>query len=300
MNLPLARLYKIAGLTKQAVYRFDERQRIYNEQFSKLWLAVDQLKSEHPGCGVEKMYYTLKPDLMGRDKFIEVFMSLGYRVRKMKNYHRTTIPTHIKYPNLIEGLVVSDLNTVWQSDITYYQLGNHYYYIVLITDIYSRKIVAYKLSTHMRAEANVEALKSALKQRDPPLIHHSDRGSQYTSKEYVEILKANNTSISMGMKAQDNAYIERVNGIIKNEYLKRKPIKTFNELQAELIKAVKHYNVRRKHRSLPNMATPVQFEEAYQKNLIEIIHAKNRPVTNDHTFIWKQYLKRKLICLINV
>lgn len=86
---------------------------------------VDIIREDHPGCGLEKMYRSLQPKYMGRDKFCEIFMDLGYRVRTIKNYRRTTTPTHLNYPNLIEGMEVTRPYQVLQSDITYFYL-NYY------------------------------------------------------------------------------------------------------------------------------------------------------------------------------
>ena len=238
-------------------------------KINDLIVKVDKLRSEHPGCGVEKMYKTLKPDFIGRDKFIDIFMSLGYRLKKVKNYVRTTIPTHLKYPNLIEGMSVIRKNQVWQTDITYFYLNGHFYYIIFIIDVYTRKIVGHKVSDNMKAQANILTLKLAIKQQNcslKNLIHHSDRGSQYVANDYIKILKDNGILISMGLKAQDNAYAERVNGIIKNEYLSGWNIKSFSDLRRKLNKAVKHYNEKRLHSSLLNELSPVMFEK-YLLNL---------------------------------
>ena len=110
-------------------------------------------------------------------------------------------------------------------------------------------------------EANILALKQALSQYHPDqgsLIHHSDRGSQYGSNAYLKLLSKNNITPSMGMKGQDNAYAERLNGIIKNEYLRKWDIKDFKDLQVKLKKAVKNYNTKRIHRSLPNRNSPAK------------------------------------------
>jgi len=253
------------GITKQAVYQHKQREDQFDLKLSDLLVQVDELKKEHPGCGVEKMYKTLKPDFIGRDKFIEIFMGLGFRVKKIKNYIRTTIPTHLKYPNLIEGMVVYKPNQVWQSDITYFHLNGRFYYIVFILDVYTRKIVGYKVSDNMRAESNITALKQAIKSENTclkGLIHHSDRGSQYVDKGYLKQLKNNGIIVSMGLKAQDNAYAERINGTIKNEYLKRWKINSFSDLKRKLNKAVKHYNQKRTHSSLPKDLSPVNFEKS--------------------------------------
>lgn len=277
MNESLNQLYKAIGISKQAVSKYHTRQLSIEEKISDLLIEVDLLRSEHPGCGVEKMYYTLKPDFIGRDKFIELFMELGYRVKKHKYYHRTTIPVHSKYKNLIQGLMVRDLNIVWQSDITYYQVEGRYYYIVFILDIYTKKILGYSCSKHLRAEANISALKMAIKSSKSStknLIHHSDRGSQYISNDYVNLLIEIGASISMAEKAQDNAYAERINGVIKNEYLKYWDINSFEQLQKGLKKAVNNYNTKRIHNELPDRMTPDQFE----KNLLTLSSQKRPTV----------------------
>ena len=127
------------------------------------------------------MYYQLNPEWIGRDRFMKLFTSLGYCLNAHKKFIKTTLPVPITYPNLIEGLLVFGVNTVWQSDITYYRIGEEMYYLVFIEDIYSRRILGYKASNHMRAQANIQALTMAFQTRNCDLtgtIHHSDRGSQ--------------------------------------------------------------------------------------------------------------------------
>ena len=249
---------------------------------TQLIIEVDLLRSEHPGCGVEKMYHTLKPSFIGRDQFISYMMELGYRVQKPKNFIKTTIPAHYKYPNLIEGSVVTDVNQVWQSDITYIQIGENYHYLVFIIDVYSRRIIGYQASDHLRASANVKALQMAYKLRSKKrfenLIHHSDRGSQYISAKYTKMLVEHGIKISMGSQAIDNPYAERVNGTIKNEFLKYWNIKSLNDLKSKLKKAVDYYNNERMHNSLPQGKTPVQFEI----NLLNL-QCRKRPVVNIYT-----------------
>ena len=300
MNVSLNELYRQLGISKQAVHQYQRRQEVFDEKMSNLLIEAEELREEHPGCGVEKMYYTLKPDFIGRDRFIETFMELGYRVKKIKNYHRTTIPGWLKYPNLIEGLVVSNSNMVWQSDITYFELGGRFYYIVFILDVYSRKIVGYAVSESLRAEANIRALKMALGQRPAPRIHHSDRGSQYIDKQYVKMLTDEGTQISMGLQAQDNAYAERINGIIKNEYLKKKKIGTISSLRVAVKRAVDHYNNKRIHRSLPHWMTPVQFESiATTAREVEIIYAPKCITPVESAFNWSNEIKKNdLFCQI--
>jgi len=266
MSYSLNQLYEVAGLSKQAVHKQHLKEEGFSIKLNTLVIEADILKSEHPGCGVEKMYYTLNPDFIGRDTFIDIFMGLGFRVKRKKNYQRTTYPAHFKYPNLIEGALVSRANQLWQSDITYFRVGDKFYYLTFILDVYTRMIVGYQVSKNLRAEANLKALKMALRFRSGSsltgLIHHSDRGSQYGDKEYIALLKSKGITISMGEKAQSNAYAERINGIIKNEYLNYKKIDSFSKLKTETRKAVQHYNSKRIHGSLPGRISPSDFENS--------------------------------------
>lgn len=166
-------------------------------------------------------------------------------------------------PNLIKGLKVDAPSVIWQSDITYLPVDGHFYYAVFIIDVYSKKIVGYKVSRTMQATAGVGALAMALRSNESPRIHHSDRGSQYSSQQYLSLLREHKTKISMGLKAQENAYAERINRTIKEEYLDRQKITSYDHLKRKIAKAVKHYNNQRPHNHL-NRMTPVAFEQIHR------------------------------------
>ena len=106
-------LYRCVGISKQAVHQYIEAQSVFDYKVCGLLVEVDELRSEHPGCGVRKMYDTLRPGFIGRDHFIALMMDFGYRVRRTRNYIRTTLPGFYKYPNYIEGSIVYHLNQVW-------------------------------------------------------------------------------------------------------------------------------------------------------------------------------------------
>lgn len=114
MNYSLNKLYNAIEITKQAVGQYDKRQDIFNKNVADLMVEADILRKAHPGCGVEKMYDTLQPDFIGRDRFTELFMELGYRLKRQKNYRRTTFAGSIFYDNLIKGFQVSEPSTIWQ------------------------------------------------------------------------------------------------------------------------------------------------------------------------------------------
>jgi len=224
---------------------------------------VDLIREEHPGCGIEKMYHILNPQQIGRDKFVSILMERGYRVRKVKNYSKTTYSTKTTYKNLIQGMLLWDKNQLWQSDITYFRLKDECAYIVFIIDVYTKKVIGYQASDHQRATANIKTLKMAFsKAGEIPrgMIHHSDRRSQYRCLKYVKLLKDRGIWISMGLKGMDNAYAERINGIIKNEYLNYWHIEDLPTLKRRLKKAVNNYNTHRIHNSLSGKQTPSEFE----------------------------------------
>ena len=143
---------------------------------------------------------------------------------KKKRYTRTTNSWHrfYKYKNLIKNMNITRSNQVWVSDITYIRTVKGFCYLALITDVYSRKIVGYDLSDSLELTGCVNALKRALRQAKTikGLIHHSDRGIQYCSNQYTEILKKNGIGISMTEEnhCYENAIAERVNGILKDEF----------------------------------------------------------------------------------
>lgn len=253
-------LYKSIGITKQAVYQYAKRQGVFDNKVAGLVMEADRLREDHPGCGVEKMYDTLRPDFMGRDRFVETFMELGYRLKRKKNFRRTTYSTAMHYPNLIKGMEVNAPCVIWQSDITYIRVGEKFYYAVFIIDVYTKKIVGHQVSDHMRATANVKALQIALKGNKAPEIHHSDRGSQYIYNEYISLLNSKGCKISMAKTAQDNAYAERINRTIKNDYIVLWDPKSFEELKRMVKKAVNQYNNVRPHNSIGRI-NPVEFEK---------------------------------------
>ena len=265
-------LYRKVGISRQAHHQAVKRQRSsYLAQFT-LVNEVINIRRNHPRMGLRKIYYLVQPEGVGRDQFEQLMAKKGLKLTKTKNYRRTTFSQqyHI-YPNLISSRVVERANQVWVSDITYYQSQSRFYYLTFITDVYTRKIVGWAVSDTLHAKANVEALGRALKEATSSLhglIHHSDRGIQYIATEYVKILKENNIQISMGNKAWENAHAERINGIIKNEYLEERANMNMNQLTKKVENAVNLYNNERPHWRLPNFLSPKAFERANAQNKV--------------------------------
>jgi transposase InsO family protein len=231
---------------------------------------VQQERRHQPRLGGKKLYFMLHSAIhgidrhFGRDKFFNFLRNHDLLVERKRQYSRTTNSWHHfhKYGNKIKDLTLSRPNQVWASDITYVRTEKGFAYLSLITDMYSRKIVGWSLSENLSIEGSLSALKTALKTNPlggRSLVHHSDRGVQYCSYEYVNILKNNAIEISMTEvnHCYENALAERVNGILKDEYLLDSVFKDFTHAQQCCKQAVMLYNTRRPHWAL-EFRTPEQ------------------------------------------
>lgn len=258
-------LFELCDLSRQAHHQ--ALKRMWNEE-EKSFLYVslmEQVRQIHPGMGIRTMYELLRPEGIGRDSFIALGLREGYRLKTIEKYTRTTYSVKSnRYKNLLAGVEFTDINQVWSSDITYYYGFEKFYYIVLVMDVYSRRIVGYNLADNMRAENNLAALKMGLKMRgirnyNQTLIHHSDKGTQYASDAYTETLDGAGIRISMCNEVYENTHIERLNDTIKNQYLYRMQIDNFKQLEIKLHEVVKSYNETRPHQSI-DKRSPIQYE----------------------------------------
>jgi putative transposase len=270
-------IYKIAKITKQGFNKSKNNSKNKKYDEAELVIKVNKIREKHPKMGLRKIYKKLDLKTIGRDKFEKLMILKGFRVKKPRNYKRTTYSLkNYHYKNIIKGLEINDINRVWSTDITYIQVNSTFYYLNFLVDLYSRRLVGYSANETLMAEGTIKSLKKTIKERNiksnANIIHHSDKGSQYVDKKYQNILKKLNFKISMCNEAYDNAYSERVNGIIKNEYLNNWVIKDFKDLERKLEKAVYLYNNERPHLNLVNGLTPVAFER-----YIETIDISKRP-----------------------
>ena len=231
------------------------------------------IRSEDPGIGARKIWLmagnVFGERMIGRDAFYALLEREGLRLRRPRPRH-TTNSNHRyhKYHNMIKDFVPHGPNLLWVSDITYIQLANgECCYLHLVTDAYSHKVIGWCLSPTLEAKYTLDALREAINQAQgydlSKLIHHSDRGVQYCCDEYITQLKEHHIRISMTEDSNptDNGMAERVNGIIKNEFLE--PLQTPKNLLEALPlvdHAVRTYNTLRPHLNL-NMRTPAQVYE---------------------------------------
>lgn len=193
---------------------------------------------------------------MVRDQLFGLLRFHGLLVRRRKRMVKTTDSYHWlkKYPNLTKGLILNESEQLWVSDITYIRTLQGFNYLSLITDAFSRKIVGYCLYPTLEALGCLEALAMALQTRKKNcnLIHHSDRGIQYFSAAYVEILNNGEIDISMTQSGSpyENALAERMNGILKNEFYPKRVYQNHKEAKKILSSNIRIYNNKRPHLSL--------------------------------------------------
>jgi transposase InsO family protein len=238
-------------------------------------LILDLIHRERylqPRLGGKKLYWMLGDDIhsiaphFGRDKFFSLLRKHDLLVERKRQYRKTTHSWHHfhKYDNLIKDMLLFRPNQAWASDITYLRTEKGFVYLSLITDMYSRKIVGWSVSESLSIEGSISSLKKALTgvALTEPLIHHSDRGVQYCSHDYVKILKRKKIEISMTEEnhCYENAMAERVNGILKDEYLLDRTFKDFSDAQKACAEAVSLYNTRRPHWAL-KFKTPEQVHD---------------------------------------
>ena len=267
----LARLCSLFDVTRQAFYEAQHYESKTSIAHMIILTLVKELRNDIPMLGTRKLLFMLIPELkkhgikLGRDQLFNLLGFHGLLMRRRKRMIKTTDSHHWlkKYPNLIKEMILSAGDQLWVSDITYIRTLQGFNYLSLITDAYSRKIMGYSLYETLAATGPTEALMMAIEKRQETssfiLIHHSDRGVQYCSSEYVEILVKEKIAISMTQSGSpyENALAERVNGTIKNDFFPRKVYQNHREAKKAISKIIQVYNEKRPHASIDYL-TPQQ------------------------------------------
>ena len=263
---------------------------------------IKEIRMKDPGIGGDKLWHMYRRDFqgnapIGRDWFSDIIDRHKLKVRLKIRKPRTTDSTHglPTYPNLVKDVIPTGPNQLWVSDITYIIIwldASHYIfcYLSLILDAYTEEIIGWSVGPTLETIHPLEALKMALKRiegkQDINLTHHSDRGCQYASSEYIKLLTDNHILVSMTESGdpKDNAQAERINNTMKNELLKGMRFTSISEVIAAVARAVDFYNNERPHMSI-DMMTPAMAafcegeitkrwislrEEAIKKKALEI------------------------------
>lgn len=268
-KLGIGLLCRLFGKTRHAYYDALWRKSHGSIKEDIILQEVLSIRQQLPRLGTRKLHFLLLDKLkghdmaIGRDCLFNFLSEHSLLVRQRKRRVITTNSRHWmkKYSNLIKELDINRPEQVWVSDITYIRMTNYWGYLSLITDAYSRKIMGYNFRSDLTAQGCMDALQMALDNRiyEQSLIHHSDRGSQYCSHQYVSLLLRNNIAISMTENGDpyENAIAERVNGIMKAEFNMYSSALGFESTKDHIAKSIKSYNGLRPHASCDYM-TPNQ------------------------------------------
>lgn len=268
----MSKACRLIGVSRQAIYQREKRVIERKAELEPVKDWVMQCRRFMPQLGTRKLFSLIKPKLeehhikLGRDGLFDYLREADLLIKPRRSYTKTTFSKHWmrKHPNLLKDVRVDQPEQVFVSDITYLESDEGVHYLSLVTDACSRKIMGYEVSREMKSADVVQALKMAIKARQTHrlLIHHSDRGVQYCSSDYQRVLEQNNIRPSMtdGYDCYQNALAERVNGILKQEFLLHR-CKSFEELKLLVEQSINVYNRLRPHLSL-GMKTP---EEVHKK-----------------------------------
>lgn len=272
-------IYRLLGISKQNVHQRLNREAESKQEKEQLKIILRQVREDHPDMGCKALYKKIRPQTMGRDKFFEFYGKHGFRIAPKKSFRRTTDSSGvIRFPNLIKDRELTGVNQVWVSDITYYEMNSQFYYLTFIMDQYSRRIIGYSASKTLKTvDTTIPALNMALKritgcEKEKPIIH-SDGGGQYYSKRFLNLTKGFLRN-SMCVNVYENPHAERINGTIKNSYLKGYNPITEQSLKKSLDRAVYMYNYEKPHCAIKHY-TPVEYEQKLNKQIINNFESNN-------------------------
>jgi putative transposase len=270
-------VYRVLGLSKQSFHQRLGREMRHLEEEAYLLVLVNQIRQDHPTMSSRQMYRLICPAHLGRDKFEAFCFANGFKVPVKRSYQRTTNSLGVtRFKNLLMGFESTGIDQVWVSDITYYRIGEKFYYLTFILDLHSRFIVGHSVSENLfSTQTTIPALTMALEGRKMlyQMIIHSDGGGQYYCKEWLRLTQAHQLRNSMCESVYENPYAERINGTIKNGYLIHYGPKDYSELITMTAKAVTKYNLEKPHQSLGGIS-PHQFEKSLADGT-DVIH--NQP-----------------------
>lgn len=264
-NFTIPSLCNTFGISKQSYYQHRNKKANKKSNEQVLLDKVKEIRATQPRIGTRKLLYIIqnKSDYekhkIGRDRFFRLLGENKLLIMPRKKY---TYHPHIEdfsVPNIIKDVNITRINQVFASDLTYIKTSHGFLYLFLVSDAYSRLIVGYELSENTSSLSAVKALKMALRKAPnvKNIIHHSDHGGQYSSHLYHAIMLENKLQMSMSAKGNpyENAIAERINGILKNEFILDADLKNLNLGRRFIDEAIRIYNNERPHLSL-NFKTP--------------------------------------------
>jgi putative transposase len=269
-GLTVARMVELVGVSRASFYRFDEDGAANDDRDMDLRDAIQRIALEWPSYGRPRITAELKRQgwKVGPNRVRRLMREDNLVCVRRRKFIATTDSHHNRkvYPNLTAEMVLTDINQLWVADITYIRLETEFVYLAVVIDAFSRRVIGWALHRTMEDELTLSALRMALTLRRPASgpVHHSDRGSQYASGDYTDLLKAHGCQISMSHKASpwENAGCESWMKTLKYEEVYRQEYRDLTEARASIERFIeKVYNQKRLHSALGYLP-PVEFEQA--------------------------------------
>lgn len=257
-SVNVSSLCRRAGISREGYYKQTKQRHRRALAEESILAVIRKCRAKHTKMGTRKLLVKVidQGHSIGRDRLFAVLRLHKLLIPRRKRFHVTTDSKHgfRTYSNLLKDLVVTSPHEAWASDITYIQTNEGFLYLALITDVGSRQIVGYCVNDTLEAEGCIKALKMAIRQLPAGAtpLHHSDRGSQYCCHAYIEILKKRNLCVSMTEQnhCYENGLAERVNGILKHEYLLKQRFPSKQMARLACSQAIELYNTDRPHMAL--------------------------------------------------
>ena len=268
MRFSMNEVCETLGVTRQGHHKALASEAPAELQGEMIVQLVAEQRRVQPRIGGLKLHHLLGTDLramgikLGRDWFFDVLRAENLLVRRRRKRTRTTDSIHRfrVWPNRVKDLKIVRADQVWVADITYIRLREGFAYLFVVTDVWSRKIVGWALGETLETRWGMDALAMALEGAHAPAqgrqrIHHSDRGVQYCSADYINALKKEKIAVSMAEAGNpyENAIAERINGILKDEFLLDRTMEDYATARRAVDEAVRAYNGLRPHRSIEMM-----------------------------------------------
>jgi putative transposase len=265
LAMSLNHLYTSVGISRQAVHQSRARLARERDTHSLLEALIRDVRHDHATLSCRAMYWLIQPHHLGRDRFEALCRQLGYMTHTRRNPARTTDSSGVvRFDNLTLDLALDGVDQLWSSDITYFRVGESFYYLTFVLDCFSRRILGHSVSARLSTDhTTLPALRRAVaarKGRCRGTILHSDGGGQYYADAFLKYTNSKGLVNSMCEQAWQNPYAERINGTIKNNYLRHYTIRDLQDLVNKVELAVRLYNFERPHKSL-NWVSPVEYEK---------------------------------------